>query len=140
MLANIFLHFFDFLLFYSFPPSSYSIYVVIFYCSNRSFSSYLFVETFLLILLCLFLLTVSFIVWLYSPNIFLLFNFFVFQFCFWVFLLYLLFGVFFFFFFSFLSYYFLLNFVTGISFYCWIYRPMAAVNVLKIPTVAVVKV
>ena len=138
MLANIFLHFFDFLLFYSFPPSSYSIYVVIFYCSNRSFFSYLFVETFLLILLCFFLLSVSFIVWLYSPNIFLLFIFFC------VSVLFLsIFVVFTFwciYFFSFLSYYFLLNFVTGISFYCWIYRPMAAVNVLKIPTVAVVKV
>ena len=30
MLANLFLHFFGFLLFFSFPPSSYSIYVVIF--------------------------------------------------------------------------------------------------------------
>lgn len=76
MLANLFLHFFGFLLLFSFPPSSYSIYVVIFYCSNRSFFSYLFVETFLLILLCFFLLSVSFIVWLYSPNIFLLFIFF----------------------------------------------------------------
>ena len=78
MLANLFLHFFGFLLFFSFPPSSYSICVVIFYCSNRSFFSYLFVETFLLILLCFFLLSVSFIVWLYSPNIFLLFFFFFF--------------------------------------------------------------